>query len=160
MPALEEHGRPGIEELLINLRNLASPLSREGEVTNPITLVLPIDQAEELIPLEDDPANQDRRMHDEARTLRILLYDLLEAGNVKLILLAAIRSDSFQRLQHDAKLQDSPRETHDLSPLSLAAYRSIIVEPARVAQLAHYRKIGGLRGAIETVVKDCTGCSG
>ena len=95
----------------------------KGGSTKPPTLVIAIDQAEELFSTENEEA---------ARVL-----DLLAAGvraDEDLILVATIRSDAFAKLQHAAPLSEVKRLPFDLSPIPLASFKDVIEGPARLAQ--------------------------
>jgi formylglycine-generating enzyme required for sulfatase activity len=137
-----EAGVDEIERMMLRLQDIASPLGRAGTVVDPVTLILPIDQAEELFPLEPISGEvitaKQRDRIEEANLLRTLLSDLLapRRRNVNLIVVLAIRSDSFPRLQEDADLgSDITKRLFDLSPLPIANYSAVIEKPAELAKV-------------------------
>ncbi len=101
----------------------------------PPTLLLPIDQAEELF-------NSDAG--DEARTLLNLIgtqlrSDAAEAilGNTPLIVLFTIRSDRYEPLQTAAQLQGIKCHVFDdLKPMPPDRFREVITGPARRASVS------------------------
>ena len=95
---------------------------REEGVARPPTIVIAIDQAEELFAAENAEA---------ARTL-----DLLAAvvqADPDTILIATIRSDTVAWLQNEPRLADIPRLPFDLAPIPIGALKEIIEGPARLA---------------------------
>ncbi|MGF1456269.1 MAG: TIR domain-containing protein, partial [Alphaproteobacteria bacterium] len=88
----------------------------------PPTLVLPVDQAEELFSSEGDA-------RAEAQTFLALLRDLL-AADTSLLALLTIRSDSYRLLQNAPELTQASKEPLDLSPVPQGAYERIIKGPA------------------------------
>lgn len=89
------------------------------QVDRPPTLVLPVDQAEELF------ANE---AGDEATAMRRHLAAALTRGPDTIGLLT-IRSDRFALLQNDSDLK-TLLETFNLPPVSTAVYREAILKPA------------------------------
>ena len=85
-------------------------------------LVLAIDQAEELF-LAEGAA--------EAHAFLELLKDVVTAAAPTLIVIAAIRSDAYDRLQSARELEGVRQETFSLAPLPHGAYESVIEGPAR-----------------------------
>ena len=90
-----------------------------AQVDRPPTLVLPVDQAEELF------AND---AGDEAAAMRRHLAAALTRGPDTIGLLT-IRSDRFALLQNDADLK-TLLEPFNLPPVSAAVYREAILKPA------------------------------
>ena len=86
------------------------------------TLVLAIDQGEELF-LAEGAA--------EAHAFLALLKDLVNAPTPALIVMVAIRSDAYERLQSAPELEGVRQETFSLSPLPHGSYESVIEGPAR-----------------------------
>jgi WD40 repeat protein len=87
----------------------------------PPTLVLPIDQAEELFVAGDA----------EAAAAIELIAELVKADS-NLILLLTIRSDSFGLLQGDPHLTGIPRLPFDLPRLPTASLKEIIEGPTKL----------------------------
>ncbi|MDX2266087.1 MAG: SUMF1/EgtB/PvdO family nonheme iron enzyme [Hyphomicrobiales bacterium] len=125
-----------VEDLLNSLVNLYTFLDRQGRRSPPPTLVLPIDQGEELFPLSiNDASERDLTRKREADKFRAMLASLLERRKVSFMTVIAIRSDSFPRLQEDECLGAVGKETRDLPPLPQGSYRAVIEGPARVAKI-------------------------
>ena len=122
-----------LEKLLIALQDHVSPRDLHQNIVDRVTLVLPVDQAEELLPLSAEGRLADENRNAEALKVRALLAALLQRRLVDLVVIMALRSDSFHRLQIDERLGQFEREIIDLPPLPQASYRSVIKEPARVA---------------------------
>jgi WD40 repeat protein len=116
----------GFVELLAEVQSLAQ--KRLGLGADPPTIVIGVDQAEELLGKEGG---------EEAEHLLDLLGSLLgqASGNrprapISVILLAAIRSDSYGQLQTAAPLIGIPQTPFNLPPLALAEYKMVIEGPA------------------------------
>ncbi|MBF0426548.1 MAG: toll/interleukin-1 receptor domain-containing protein, partial [Magnetococcales bacterium] len=104
------------------------PATRDDPATKPPTLVLAIDQGEELFLAEGQA---------EAETFFALLKELLLAEvadpkAVNLIVLVTIRSDSYDPLQTHSTLGGIKQETYSLSPMPHGAYQAIIEGPAKL----------------------------
>jgi WD40 repeat protein len=131
--ALSQRATPTRDTLESSLRDLRKPVvarlerfasaARDIYRGKPPTLVLPIDQAEELF-ASDSSENPD--FFDLIR----LVLDVDD--NVVAVL--TIRSDSYGNLQAEPRLIDVPRLPFDLLPLSLGAYKQVIEGPGRLAQ--------------------------
>jgi tetratricopeptide (TPR) repeat protein len=91
---------------------------------SPPTVVIPIDQGEELF-------NEEGRQESE-RFMDLLATTL--AQDRRIILIVAIRSDSFPRLQNEPRLGSIGKVPFDLPPLPVSSMRLVIEGPARVAQ--------------------------
>jgi hypothetical protein len=89
--------------------------------TKPPTVVLPIDQAEELFAAGDDEAAQ-----------VIELVSATVETDPNLLLLLTIRSDSFAQLQGHSRLSGIPRLPFDLAALPAAAFKEVIEGPTRI----------------------------
>ena len=104
-----------------------------GEGVTP-TLVLPIDQGEELFSADAGP---------EASACLALLGALLQAGaidDVPLIAVMTIRADRYQSLQEAPELLGvHSREFGDLKPMPLTEYKDVITGPAERATAAGLR---------------------
>ena len=89
----------------------------------PPTLILPIDQGEELFAAEQA----------EGAAVCAALADAL-ASDGNLLVIVTIRSDSFAALQAEPALAAIPRLPFDLPALPLAAFSEVIEGPGRIAQ--------------------------
>jgi hypothetical protein len=92
-----------------------------GAATLPPTIILPIDQAEELFVAGDE----------EAASGVAAIVETARA-DPNLLLLLTIRSDSFGLLQGDPLLSGVPRLPFDLPRLPPAAFKEIIEGPTRL----------------------------
>jgi formylglycine-generating enzyme required for sulfatase activity len=97
------------------LRSSADPDAK------PPTIVLPIDQGEELF-LAEGAA--------EAESLLAILRDLLAASTPCLIVIVTIRSDAYERLQTAKALDGLMQQALSLPPLPKGAYQDVIEGPA------------------------------
>ncbi len=120
----------------------------------PPTLVLAIDQAEELFQAEG---------REEASALLLLLADLLARDEPKLVALVTIRSDSYERLQVTPELEGVRQTAFSLPPLPRGAYQTVIegpparlagtprelkIEPALTARLLEEIEAGGAKDSL------------
>jgi WD40 repeat protein len=121
--ALAEPG--GLDRLLTELQSLAG--HRLGADASPPTMVLGIDQAEELLGTEGP---------QEAETFLSLLAEALASSPRRVMAVLAIRSDSFERLQAEPLLAGSRWALFDLRPMARAEYKSVIEGPAARATAA------------------------
>lgn len=103
------------------VEHLRQPAAARPEKTLPPTVVLPIDQAEELFVAEDR----------EAAEVVDLITDTVESDR-NVLLLLTIRSDSFSLLQGDPRLAGIPRLPFDLPRLPAAALKEVIEGPTRL----------------------------
>ncbi len=110
---------PLLEKLANAKRLTAMPGEPEPEAP---ALVLAIDQAEELF-LAEGAA--------EGLRLLQLLKNLVTTEPPRLIVVAAIRSDSYERLQAAPELEGIRQETFSLPPLPRGSYESVIEGPAK-----------------------------
>ena len=84
-----------------------------------LTVVLPIDQAEELF------------VEGEKEAAEVIpLIAAMVAADPHLLVLLTIRSDSFERLQADQRLSEISRRPFDLPRLSSSAFKEIVEGPA------------------------------
>ncbi len=88
----------------------------------PPTLVLPIDQGEELF-LAEGAA--------EAQALLVLLRDLITEDAPALMAVVTIRSDNYERLQMAKPLEGLRQSTLSLPPMPQGNYAEVIRGPAR-----------------------------
>jgi formylglycine-generating enzyme required for sulfatase activity len=115
-------GAQALLPVLAKLADKAWHLRSSGEPdAKPPTLVLPIDQGEELFLAEGAT---------EAESLFGLLRDLLTAAEPNLIVVFTIRSDSYDRLQTTKELNGIGQQTLSLLPLPRGAYQEVIEGPA------------------------------
>jgi formylglycine-generating enzyme required for sulfatase activity len=123
-------GAEALSALLTRLAESRRVAALAGEPSpEPPTLVLSVDQGEELF-LAEGAA--------EARPFLALLKDLAVTSAPKLIVIVAIRSDAYERLQSAPELEGVRQETFSLPPMPRGAYESVIEGPAR--RLAQTRR--------------------
>ena len=94
----------GLLKIFAALRDIAQVPGLSGETTSPPTVVLAVDQGEELF-------NEDGR--DEARRFIEILTGTLKADPHTLAILV-MRSESLPQLQNEARLADLPKDTFTL----------------------------------------------
>jgi hypothetical protein len=115
----------GARELLPLLTQLVDrarpPSSSDEPQAGPPTLVLPIDQGEELF-LAEGMA--------EAESLLALMRDLLTVAELSLVVLVTMRSDSYERLQTAKALDGIGQQTLSLPPMPKGAYQLVILGPS------------------------------
>ena len=87
----------------------------------PPALVISIDQGEELFRAEGQ---------DEAQRLLTLLRELLDEDDPALIVVIAIRSDSYAQLQEAKALEGLRKVPFDLGPMPHGSYAEVIKGPA------------------------------
>jgi hypothetical protein len=95
-----------------------------GENTLPPTIVIALDQGEELF-------NEEGR--DEAERFIEILTNTLKA-DPRTLAIFAMRSDSFPLVQAHASLAALPKDTFTLDMMLEGSYRAVIEEPARLIQ--------------------------
>ena len=112
-----------LTKLLIKLSLKTQLPIMAGETSNsPPTLVLSIDQGEELFHSEGS---------DQSQVFLRLLKQLLNNSSLPLIILITIRSDSYESLQTHKTLDGIAQQTFSLIPMPQGAYQAIIERPAR-----------------------------
>lgn len=114
-------GQPRTEELLMRLASLATVHKIDSAQGKPPILVLFVDQAEELFGSDNC---------EETKKFLALLQGLLKSTSLKLVCVAAIRSDLYERLQIVPELSGIQQETLSLPPISEGAFGQIIEGPA------------------------------
>jgi WD40 repeat protein len=115
-------GAKTLRPLLQALVDKKTPKALEGETpTRPPTLVISIDQGEELFHTEGQ---------DEAQALLALLAELLTDDAPALIVVTAIRSDSYAQLQEAKPLEGVRKVPFDLGPMPHGSYAEVIKGPA------------------------------
>ncbi len=115
-------GAPALLPLLAKLADKARPppLSGEPEAKSP-TVVLPIDQGEELFLAEGAT---------EAEPALALMRELLTSDAPGVIVIFTMRSDSYERLQTAKALDGISPLVLNLSPLPKGSYQVVIEGPA------------------------------
>ena len=115
----------GVETLRPVLQALvdkATPKTGAGQTPHmPPTLVVSVDQGEELFRTEG---------HKEAQQLLELLAGLLTTDTPALIVVIAIRSDSYAQLQEAKPLDGVGKKAFDLGPMPQGSYADVITGPA------------------------------
>ena len=113
-----------LRPLLTQLVEACTPVmtATEAERARPPTLLLPIDQAEELFLAESAV---------EAEQFLSLLRELASEDMPALAALFTIRSDSYETLQAAAPLIGITQQTFSLQPMPRGAYANVIEGPAR-----------------------------
>ena len=124
--AAVEGGAATLRPALQMLRDKAMPRAPDADTApKPPTLIIFIDQGEELFLAEGQ---------GEAQALLALLRDLLIEDAPALIVLFAIRSDSYAHLQEAKPLGEIRKTPFDLGPMSHGSYAEVIKGPARRLQ--------------------------
>jgi hypothetical protein len=115
-----EGGASTLRPLLEALADKATPsaLDADAKLTRP-TLILSVDQGEELFPGQD-----------EARAFLVLLHDLLIQDTPAIIAVFTIRSDKYESLQLAKELDGVRQETFSLPPMPKGSYAEVIKGPA------------------------------
>jgi WD40 repeat protein len=114
-------GAPTLLPLLAKLADKARPPRLPGEPeSKPPSVVLPIDQGEELFLAEGET---------EAGPLLALIRDLLTADAPGIIVIFTMRSDSYEQLQTAKALDGINQQTLSLPPLPKGAYQTVIEGP-------------------------------
>jgi TIR domain len=115
-----------LKPLLQALAAKATPIAADvGVKSTPPTLVLSIDQAEELF-LSEAP--------NEAQPLLYLLRDLVADDAPAIIAVFTVRSDNYEKLQLAPELDGMRQDTLSLPPMPKGAYAEVIKGPARRLQ--------------------------
>ncbi len=114
----------GLVRLFNALRDIGQVPGLSGEDTSPPTIVLALDQGEELF-------NEEGR--DEAERFVEILTRTLRADPRTLAILA-MRSDSFPLVQAHPSLAALPKDTFTLDMMLEGSYRAVIEDPARLIE--------------------------
>jgi hypothetical protein len=134
--AAVEGGAASLRPLLLELAAGARPVAVEGEAAGGPTLVVPIDQGEELFAPEG--------AREGARLLE-LLRDLLASDGPALLVIVTIRSDAYDKLESAQALDGIAQRTMPLPPMPRGAYQTVIEGPAaRLARTDHPLQIDKL----------------
>jgi formylglycine-generating enzyme required for sulfatase activity len=121
--AAVEGGVTTLRPLLQTLLDKAMPRAPDGDIkSTPPTLIISIDQGEELFVAEGQ---------GEAQALLTLLRDLLLDDVPALIVVFAIRSDSYGHFQEAKQLDGIEKTPFDLGPMPKGSYAEVIKGPAR-----------------------------
>lgn len=99
----------------------ADSVRRTGE-QRPPTLLLPVDQAEELF--------QSAGRH-EAEALLAIIRDLANSATLRVIVLFTIRSDAYEQLQTEKILDGIGQNTWSLAPMLTGAFGAVVEGPAK-----------------------------
>ena len=119
-----EKTEDGLAKIFAALRDIAHVPGLSGETAPPPTIVLAVDQGEELF-------NEEGR--DEARRFVEILTRTLKA-DPRMLAILAMRSDAFPQLQTEARLADLPKDTFTLDMMLEGSYRAVIEGPAQLVQ--------------------------
>ena len=114
----------GLQLIFAALRDIAQVPGLAGETVPPPTIVIAIDQGEELF-------NEEGR--DEARRLIAILTRTLKA-DPRVLALVAMRSDAFPLLQSEPSMADLAKDTFTLDMMLEGSYRAVIEGPARLVE--------------------------
>jgi tetratricopeptide (TPR) repeat protein len=116
-------GANALRPILRDITGNALPASLpDGAATKPPTLVIAVDQGEELFRAEGSA---------EGEELLTLLRDLTSANEPAVIAIFAIRSDSYDALERAKPLEGLRQQTLPLLPMPRGAYQTVIEGPAR-----------------------------
>lgn len=125
-----EGGAPALLQAFAELRTrvverLASNAAASGEpyTAKPPTLILPVDQAEEMFGADNAEGQAYCRMIGEA---------IAADGNS--IMVATIRSDAYEPLQIEPLFAATPQLLFSLPPLPAGAFQAVIEGPAALAK--------------------------
>jgi formylglycine-generating enzyme required for sulfatase activity len=115
-----------LKPLLQALADKATPMAVDGEEkSKPPTLILSVDQGEELFLAE---------AQDEAKPFLSLLRDLLKNDAPAVIAVFTIRSDNYEALQVAEQMDGLRQDTFSLPPMQKGAYAEVVKGPSRRLQ--------------------------
>ena len=151
--ALQESG--GLVRLLGELQQLAR--SGLGPERPPPTMVIPIDQGEELSSAEGRPEAEDF-LAKLAAILRPAEQEIAQTIDARRLALAviAVRSDSYGRLQTERILEGIRPHIFNLPPITRAEFKTVIEGPAARATAAGH-KLTIQPALTEQLLKDAEG---
>jgi formylglycine-generating enzyme required for sulfatase activity len=116
-------GAATLKPLLQTLVDKATPIASDERVkSKPPTLILSIDQGEELFLAEGQ---------DEAQPFLALLHDLLTEDAPAIIAVFTIRSDNYERLQLAKELEGVRQEMLSLPPMPKGSYAEVVKGPVQ-----------------------------
>ena len=113
----------GLLKLFDALRDIAHQPDLYGPNSSPPTIILAIDQGEELF--GEDGRAEGRRFID-------ILTRTLNSDSAHALALVAMRSDALPRLQAETKFAGFPKDTFPLEAMLESSYRAVIEGPARL----------------------------
>jgi WD40 repeat protein len=113
----------GLLNILSALRAIAQASGVSGEIVSPPTIVLAVDQGEELF-------NEEGRA-EAKRFVDILIRMKVDPGT---LFLFAMRSDAFPQLQTDPSLAQLSKATFTLDMMLEGSYRAVIEGPAQLVK--------------------------
>ena len=119
-----ETAEDGLAKIFAALASIARVPNLSGEMAPPPTIVLAVDQGEELF-------NEEGR--SEATRFIAMLTRTLK-GSPGVLALVAMRSDAFPQLQNEPNLAQVPKETFTLDMMLEGSYSDVIERPARLVQ--------------------------
>lgn len=116
-------GAATLKPLLARLQSAAQlPAIDGGAAPKPPTLVIPIDQGEELFLAEAQV---------EAQPFLALLRELLLSDSPSVIAVFTIRSDNYERLQMAPELEGLHQQMLNLPPMPKGSYAEVVKGPIR-----------------------------
>jgi hypothetical protein len=131
---IREKAAQGAQALRPILKDLADRVAKVTGAPKPPTPVVAIDQAEELFWARERPKRKPKdesNYRPEGECLLALLHDLVGRDDPALIILFAIRSDSYDALQHAKALEGLDQELFALGPMPRGSYQNVIEGPAQ-----------------------------
>lgn len=111
-----------VATLRSHLRDLSERHKNRVQASHGAAVVIAIDQAEELFRAEGI---------EEGERLLALLRDLMEADDPAIIVIFAIRSDSYDRLERAKPLEGVSQSPFALLPMPRSAYKDVIEGPIK-----------------------------
>ena len=116
-------GAEKLKPLLRQLADKATSISlSDNAKLNPPSLVVSIDQGEELFSAE---------AQTEAKPFLVLLRDLINTDAPAIIAVFTIRSDNYEALQLAPELEDVRQDTFSLPPMPKGSYADVVKGPAQ-----------------------------
>jgi hypothetical protein len=115
--AFDDLRKPIVERLTRN-----AEAARETHAAKPPTIILPIDQAEELFGAENA---------ERAAFCDTVATAITEDGNT--VVVATIRSGSYEPLQTEKLMASAPQLLFNLPPIAAGSFQEIIEGPTRLA---------------------------
>lgn len=107
---------------IINANNSIAFLNNNGETPQSATLILPLDQAEELF----------TENNKEANPFLLLIAELIRSNEIDLMIVSTIRTDAYSLLQAAKKLEGIHQYPFSLPRIAKGAYQQIIEGPAKL----------------------------
>jgi WD40 repeat protein len=140
-----------VRELLLETQEKASAALLDKSSGSPLpTLLLPVDQAEELF-----SADAGAEAPQFLKMIAQLAHDVDSARALRLIVAVTIRTDRYETLQNAPQLADVESLVFDaLKPMPLAQFKEVIVGPAaRATEGGQPLKVEP--GLVERLLADC-----